>query len=88
MVAERRRLALAALGPGTLDAFDRIVGDGVFLAEILEQRGQRGEAVADSGAAKGAAVECAPGEVVTPSDDVGPGNGAEFLRPGDAGGSA
>ena len=47
MVAERRRLAFAALGLRPLDAFDRIVGDGVFLAEIFEQRGQRREAVAD-----------------------------------------
>ena len=38
MVAERRRLAFAALGSRPFDSFDRIVGDGVFLAEIFEQR--------------------------------------------------
>jgi hypothetical protein len=37
VVADRRRLAFAALGPRPLHAFDRIVGDGVLVAEILEQ---------------------------------------------------
>ena len=70
---------LSALRP--LDAFDRVVGDGVLLAEILEQRRQRREAMADRGAAR-----ClAPREVVAPGDDMRPGHGAEFLRPGDAG---
>jgi hypothetical protein len=41
MVAERRRFAFAALCLRPLDAFDRIVGDGVFLAEIFKQRRSR-----------------------------------------------
>ena len=80
VVAERRRLAFAALGPGPLDAFDRVVGDGVFLAEILEQRGQRREAVPHRAAARASARQ-----IVAPGDDVGAGHGAEFLRPIDAG---
>ena len=39
VIAERRRLAFAALRPRPLDAFDRVVGHGVSLAEIFEQRG-------------------------------------------------
>jgi hypothetical protein len=80
VVAERRRLAFAALGPRPLDALDRVVGDGVLLAEMLEQRGQRRKAVAD-----GAAAERAARQVVAPSDDMRSGHGAEFFRPGDAG---
>jgi hypothetical protein len=41
MIADSRRLALAAFRFRPFDAFDRIVGDGVFLAEIFEQRGER-----------------------------------------------
>ena len=52
MIAERRRLAFAAFRLRPLDAFDRIVGDGVLLAEIFEQRGQRREPVPDRAAAK------------------------------------
>ena len=37
MIADRRRLAFAALGLRPLHAFDRIMGDGVFFAEIFEQ---------------------------------------------------
>jgi hypothetical protein len=37
MVTERRRLAFATLGPRPLDALDRVMGDGVFFAEIFEQ---------------------------------------------------
>ena len=80
MIAERRRLAFAALGARPLDAFDRVVGDGVLVAEIFEQRRQRREAVPDR-----AAVELAPREVVAPGDDMRPGHDAEFLRPHDAG---
>jgi hypothetical protein len=52
VVAERRRLAFTTFGPGPLDAFDRVVGDGVFFAEIFEQRRQRREAMPDRGAAE------------------------------------
>ena len=80
VVADRRRLAFAALGPRPLDALDRIMGHGVSFAEILEQRGQRRETVADGGAA-----ELAASHVVAPGDDVGAGDRAEFVRPGDTG---
>ena len=80
MIADRRRLAFAAFRLRPLDAFDRIVGDGVFLAEIFEQRGERREPVPDRAAAKPA-----PHQVVAPGDDVRARHGAKFLRPLDAG---
>ena len=80
MIAERRRLAFAAFRPRPLDAFDRVMGDGVFLAEIFEQRGERREPVPDR-----AAAEPAPHQVVAPGDDVRARHGAKFLRPRDAG---
>src|SRR5271165_5017540 len=49
VIAKRRRLAFAAFRPRPLDAFDRIMGDGVLVAEIFEQRRQ---AVPDRAAAK------------------------------------
>jgi hypothetical protein len=63
VVAERRRLAFAALGLGALDAFDRIVGDGVLLAQIFEQRPQRRQAMPDRGATLNA---LSAAEVVAP----------------------
>ena len=80
VIAERRRLAFAALGLRPLDAFDRIMGDGVLVAQILEQRRQRREPVPDRAAAKPA-----PRQVVAPGDDVGARHRAKFLRPDDAG---
>ena len=38
VVANRRRFSFAALGPWSLDAFDRVMGNGVPVAEIFEQR--------------------------------------------------
>ena len=76
VVAERRRLAFAALGPRPLDALDRVMGDGVLVAEIFEQRRERREAVPD-----GAAAKLAPRQVVAPGDDMGARHGAKFLRP-------
>ena len=57
VIAERLRLAFTAFRPRPLDAFDRIMGDGVLLAQILEQRGERGEPVPDRAAAKPAVRE-------------------------------
>jgi len=37
VIADCRRRAFAALGLGPLDAFDRVLTDGVLFAEILEQ---------------------------------------------------
>ena len=47
VIADRRRLAFAAFRLRPLDAFDRVVGDGVLLAEIFEQRGERRQPVPD-----------------------------------------
>ena len=80
MIAERRRLAFAAFRLRPLDAFDRVMGDGVLLAEIFEQRGERREPVPDRAAAKPA-----PRQLVAPGDDVRARHGAKFLRPHDAG---
>jgi hypothetical protein len=35
-IAQGRRAAFIAVGHGALDAIDRIAGDGVVLAEIVE----------------------------------------------------
>ena len=67
MIAERRRLALAALTPWSLSALDRIVADGVFVGKAFEQRGARRQAVADR-----ATFELSTGKVVAPSDDMRP----------------
>jgi hypothetical protein len=37
MIAERRGLAFAALGLRALDAFDRVMADRIFVAQIFEQ---------------------------------------------------
>src|SRR5262245_28691678 len=80
MIAERRCLAFAALAPWSLSALDRIVGDGVFVGKIFEQRRERRQAMADR-----AAFELTTGKVVAPSDNMRPGHNAKFLRPPDAG---
>ena len=80
VIAERRRLAFAAFRPRPLDAFDRVVGHGVPLAEILEQRGERGEPMPGR-----AAAETAAHQVVAPGDDVRARHRPKFFRPPDAG---
>jgi hypothetical protein len=63
VVADRRRLAFAALRARPFDAFDRVVGDGVLVAEIFEQRGERGQPAPDRAAAKPALRQrVAPGD--------------------------
>jgi hypothetical protein len=52
VVTQRRRLSFAALTPWPLDAFDRVMGDGVFLAEVFEKGGERRQAMPDSRAAQ------------------------------------
>jgi hypothetical protein len=69
MIADRRRLARAAFRPRPFDTFDGVMGDGVFLAQIFEQRRERGEPVADRGSTKPAL-----GQFVAPRDDVGAGH--------------
>lgn len=86
VVADRRRLAFAAIGLRALDAFDRIVGHGILVAEILEHRGQGREAMPDRGIAPGLAVPVdATTKIVAPGDDMGAGDHAAFVGPGDAG---
>jgi hypothetical protein len=80
VIADRRRLAFAAFRPRPLDAFHWIMGDGVLLAEIFEQRCERREPVPDRAAAKPAARQ-----LVAPGDDARACHGAEFIRPDDAG---
>ena len=80
VIADRRRLAFAAFRLRPLDAFDRVMGDGVLLAQIFEQRGERREPVPDR-----AAAEPAPHQLVAPGDDVRARHGAKFFRPHDAG---
>ena len=89
MITNCRRFAFAALGPGPLDALDGVMGDGVFFAEIFEQRRQRREAMPNRGARRvpvfGGAADFAALEVFAPFDDVRAGDDPEFLGPGDAG---
>jgi hypothetical protein len=66
VIAKRRRLAFAALRPRPFDAFDRVMGDGVLVAEIFEQRRERRQPMPDRAAAKSALRQ-----VVAPGDDVG-----------------
>src|SRR5208282_2703923 len=75
VIAERWRLAFAAFRPRPLDALDRVMGDGVLVAEIFEQRGERRQPVPD-----GAAAKPALRQRVAPGDDVGAGHGAKLLR--------
>ena len=63
-----------------LNAFDRIIGHGVSLAEIFESRGERRETMADR-----AAAEPARCQLLAPGDDADAGHGAELVRLGNAG---
>src|SRR3954462_14029462 len=80
MIAKSRCLAFAAFRLWPLDAFDRVMRDGVLLAQIFEQRCNRREPVPDRAAAK-----LAPHQVVAPGDDVRARDDAKFLRSSDAG---
>ena len=80
MIGDRRRLAFAAFRFRPLNAFHRIMGDGVLIAEIFKQRCQRRQPVPDRAAAKPA-----PHQIVAPGDDVRARDDPKFLRPADAG---
>lgn len=80
MVADRRRLAFAALRLRPLDALHRVMRNGVLLAQVLEQRRHRRQAVPDRRAA-----ERATAQLVAPGDQVCARHGAKLLRPHDAG---
>ena len=72
-VAKRRRAAFIAIGHRPLDAVDRVAGDGIALAEVIEQRRQRRELAPDRGG-----LQFAPFQVAAPVDDMGSGNRAQF----------
>jgi hypothetical protein len=80
VVTQRRCLALVALDRRALHALDRIVRHGVALAQVLEEGGEGGEAVA-----LGHAAKSTPRQIVAPGDDVGAGHGAELDGLPDAG---
>jgi len=80
VVAEGRRLAFAAFRPRPFDALHRVVGDGVLLTQMFEQRHERGKPVSDRGPAKRA-----PHQDIPPRDDVSARHPVKLLGPGDAG---
>jgi hypothetical protein len=64
------------------------VGHGVVVAEILEERRQRREAVPDRGAggiSPSGQADQTPLEILAPFDDVGPGDNPKFLGSRNAG---
>ena len=62
------------------DAVDRIAGDGVVLAEIVEQSGERRELAPDAGVSEPAALQ-----VLSPGDDVGAGDRSQLGDAAEAG---
>jgi hypothetical protein len=56
-VVQRGRFSLVALGFGALDAADRVVADGVDLAEVVEKGSDRGKFSADGAGGQAAALE-------------------------------
>ena len=72
-VAERRRAAFIAIRHWPLHAVHGIAGDGVALAEIIEQRGQRRELAPDAGRRQSAGLQ-----VLAPGDDVSSGDRAQL----------
>ena len=79
-VAERRRAAFIAVRHRPLHAVDRIAGDGVALAEVIEQRGQGRELAPDAGGRQLAGLQ-----VLAPGDDMGAGDGAQLRGPAQPG---
>ena len=81
LITQGRRQAFVGIEDfGPLHAFDGIVHHGVALAEILEERGDRGELAPDRRAG-----HCPALEALAPGDEVGARDHAEFLRTLDAG---
>ena len=73
------RAAFVVVGHWPLDAVDRIAGDGVVLAEIIEQGRERRELAADAGRGELAGLE-----VLAPGDHVSAGDGPQLRRAGAA----
>ena len=72
-ITEGRRAAFVVVGDWPLDAVDRIAGDRVALAEIIEQGRERRELAADAGRGERTGLE-----VLAPGDDVGASDGAQL----------
>ena len=86
IIAEGRRLAFAAFRFRPRDAFHRVMRDGVLVAEIFKQRGQRRKPVPDRCIAPRLAPPCySRSQIVAPGDDMRARHGPKFLRPLDAG---
>jgi hypothetical protein len=75
MIAQCRCLSFVAFHLRSLDALNRIVGDGVFFTEIIKQGSQRGQPVPDRTAATGTIAQ-----VVTLGDHMRPCHGSKFFR--------
>jgi hypothetical protein len=65
-VTQGRRFAFARFGFRAFDAADRVVSDRVNLAQVIKERGDRGELAADGTLGQAAALE-----VFAPGDQVG-----------------
>ena len=72
-VAKRRGGTFVAIGHRALDTIDRIAGNGIALAKVIEQRRQCRELAPDRGG-----LQCAPFHVAAPVDDMGSDNRAQF----------
>jgi hypothetical protein len=79
-ITEGRGAAFIVVGHWALDAVDRVAGDRVALAQIIEQSRQRREFAPDAGRG-----ECTRLEVLAPGDNVGPSDGAQLSRSPQAG---
>ena len=73
---QRRGLALVGLLLGPRHALDRVVGDRVLVAEVVEDGGEGRELPPDGRRGQGASLQ-----ILALGDDVGAGHGAEFLGP-------
>lgn len=77
-VADGRRLALIHIRFGSLHTIDGVGGDGVLLAQIIEEAGQGGELAPDGGRLQ------RPGlQTFAPREHVGSRHVPKFLRCGD-----
>jgi hypothetical protein len=79
-IAERRGRAFVSIGGRAFDTVDRIAGDSVMLAEIIEQGRERRELAANSGIGQAAGLK-----MLASGDDVGARHGAELGRTAQAG---
>ena len=79
-IAERRRAAFVSVRERPFHAIDGIAGDGVALAEVIEQRRQRRQLAPDGGGRQ--RLRQKPRlQILAPGDDVRPRHGAQLRRP-------